>query len=403
MSTAPTLENADTQANEMPLSSPSVATVAVCLPSMPAEGLSVVVERLQEAFAGEPLLIAAPHQMEDAEQQASGVRFVAYPVQRGESEWVLDGADYAAAARLAQERSLSGVLLLGTEAATLSTASLRSLRQTLRDNADLGTPRYLTGPQEGLVNSAFLYPLTRALFGLNVRFPLPLDAALSQRLLTRLSAQANRAAADGGLVWPVAEAASAGFTVREADGVERTLPRPQEADLNVLLPAVASSLFTDIENRAAFWQRPRVLPPPATSPGVSGLEHVPSEEIYSLVEGFRLAFTNLREIWSLVAPPQSLLALKKLSNTPVESFSFPASLWARVVYDFGLAFHLRTLNRGHLLGSMTPLYLAWVASFLQRSAQPGSGAAFLEETARAFEQEKPYFVSRWRWPDRFNP
>ena len=74
-----------------------------------------------------------------------------------------------------------------------------------------------------------------------------------------------------------------------------------------------------------------------------------------------------------------------------------------MVYDFALAFHLRTLNRGHLLGAMTPLYLAWVASLLHETSKGAGGDGTLESTAAAFEQEKPYLVSRWRWPDRFNP
>ena len=127
------------------------------------------------------------------------------------------------------------------------------------------------------------------------------------------------------------------------------------------------------------------------------------DEIRLLVEGFRLAFANLREIWSLVLPPQTLLALKKLSLSSPESFTFPPGLWARVVYDFALAFHLRTLNRGHLLGALTPLYLAWVAGLLRETRGAASSDAQLENTASAFEQEKPYLVSRWRWPDRFNP
>ena len=40
----------------------------------------------------------------------------------------------------------------------------------------------------------------------------------------------------------------------------------------------------------------------------------------------------------------------------------PESLCARIVFDFLLAHRLRTINRGHLLGALIPLYLAWVAS-----------------------------------------
>lgn len=384
----------------------SAATFAVCVPTMPSDALAAMVERLQQIFPGEPLLIASPDHVEEQAISDDGLRLVPYPVPRLESEWVLGASDYTAAARLAEERGLAGVLLLGTDAVTLHSQAIVDLRRTMRTGVDLALPRYKTEPQEGLVNSALLYPLTRALFGVDVRFPLPLDAALSTRMLNRLATVAGRAGqgSEGSLVWPVAEASVAGYGVRQVEAQERSLPRPQETDLNVLFPAVTSSLFSDIENKASYWQRARTLTPgrlPSTFGHLGG--EVDLEEVRSLVEGFRLAFSNLREIWSLVLPPQSLLQLKKLSLTPAENFAIPSSLWARVVYDFALAFHLRTLNRGHLLGAMTPLYLAWVASLLHETSKGAGGDALLEGTAAAFEQEKPYLVSRWRWPDRFNP
>ena len=84
-----------------------------------------------------------------------------------------------------------------------------------------------------------------------------------------------------------------------------------------------------------------------------------------MLQAFRLAYTNLREIWSLVLPPNTLLGLKRLYSTPDSAaFRMPDNLWARIVYDFLLAYRLRTINRGHLLGALIPLYLAWVASHL---------------------------------------
>ena len=408
MSTLP-LQEAQQMHGEPPMGGPGQATgagFAVCLPSMPADSLEAIIRRLAATFPGESLLIASPDQVEEQAAGEGGARLVPYPAQRTESEWVLNANDYVAAARLAEARGVPGVLLLGTEAGTLETHALRELRAAMAAGVDLAVPRYHTGPQEGLVNAALLYPLTRALFSVDVRFPLPLDAAVSARMLSRLQGVAARSgqAQEDGLVWPVAEASIAGYSVRQTtESVERSIPRPSETDLNVLFPAVTSSLFGDVEGKAAYWQRARTLPAgrPAPTPGQPG-DEVDAEEIRSLVEGFRLAFSNLREIWSLVLPPQTLLSLKKLSLTAPESFSFPPSLWARVVYDFALAFRLRTLNRGHLLGAMTPLYLAWVAGFLRANSRTASGT-LAEGTAAAFEQEKPYLVSRWRWPDRFNP
>ena len=405
MSTLPMAETQPTAETTAVASSPQ-ASFAICLPSMPSDALSTTIERLKQNLPGESLLVASPDQTEEHTLHDGAVRLVPYPSQRSGGEWVLSAADYLAAARLADERSLSGVVFLGADATTLNPAAIAELRKMLESGVDLAVPRYHVGAGEALVNSAMLYPLTRALFGVDTRFPLPLDAAMSRRMLTRLSGIITRmsGALEDALVWPVAEASISGFSVRQLEGVERALPRPQQADLNILLPTVCSSLFADVEAKATYWQRARTLPagrPQVRSANTPDSSHI--EEVRALAEDFRLAFSNLREIWSLVVPPQSLLALKKLSLTPAENFTFPPTLWARVVYDFALGFHMRTLNRGHLLGSMTPLYLAWVASLLRENSVPATGTGQLELTAAAFEQEKPYLVSRWRWPDRFNP
>lgn len=122
-----------------------------------------------------------------------------------------------------------------------------------------------------------------------------------------------------------------------------------------------------------------------------------------MLETFQIACTNLHEIWSLVLPPNSLLGIKKLSLMHPTLFRMPDSLWARIVYDFILAYRLRTINRGHLLGALTPLYLAWVASHLLLTTGGMPPEEHIEELAETFETDKPYLVSRWRWPDRFNP
>lgn len=122
-----------------------------------------------------------------------------------------------------------------------------------------------------------------------------------------------------------------------------------------------------------------------------------------MLEGFRLAYNNLREIWGLVLPPNTLLGLKRLSSIDGAAFRMPETLWARIVFDFLIAYRMRTLNRGHLLGALIPLYLAWVAGHINTIAAGEDPERHIELHAAAFEAEKPYLVARWRWPDRFNP
>jgi hypothetical protein len=136
--------------------------------------------------------------------------------------------------------------------------------------------------------------------------------------------------------------------------------------------------------------------PPVSSPESAA-------DISPMLDAFRLAYTNLREIWSLVLPPNTLLGLKRLYVTDAATFRMPDNLWARIVFDFLLAYRLRTINRGHLLGALIPLYLAWVASHINITSSGTDAERHIEAVAAAFEADKPYLVSRWRWPDRFNP
>jgi hypothetical protein len=121
-----------------------------------------------------------------------------------------------------------------------------------------------------------------------------------------------------------------------------------------------------------------------------------------MVAAFQLANANLQEIWSLVLPPNSMLSLRRCSTLDPAAFSMPDGLWARIVYDFLIAYRLRTINRGHLLGALIPLYLAWVAGHINVMASGTPAERHIEAVAAAFEADKPYLVARWRWPDRFN-
>jgi hypothetical protein len=84
------------------------------------------------------------------------------------------------------------------------------------------------------------------------------------------------------------------------------------------------------------------------------------------------------------------------------SFRLDDALWARIVYDFALGYRLRVLARDHLLRSLVPLYLAWLASFVVEVRDRGDEEVDerIERLAAAFEAQKPYLISKWRWPER---
>jgi hypothetical protein len=388
--------------SESPALQPSAKLLVFVSPMAPDQ-LEGLLGKLADTFAPEELLVATPDEL--TANVASALRIV--PLPDAKATWTLTAADFVSAYQLAQKHSVGSILMLGPEAGSLTSTSLHDLAKVLLNSSvDLAIPCYDLPPHAGLVNSAILYPSTRALFASKARYPLAIDLGLSIRMAERLATASQRFTAinqGSALIWPINEAVAAAFTMQEVEVGTRTLPQPPEPDLNSILPLVTGSLFSDIDAKAAFWQRARALPGARNllaQPLVSS--DVPSD-IASMLDAFRLAYTNLREIWSLVLPPNSLLGLKRLSITDAATFRMPDNLWARIVYDFLLAYRLRTINRGHLLGALIPLYLAWVASHINITGSGTDTERHIEAVAAAFEAEKPYLLARWRWPDRFNP
>ncbi len=374
----------------------------VLLAAMPPEQTESVLAGLTSSFPTEGLTIATP----DAPPADSWPALRILPFPATSASWALTADDFLNAYRLAAENEARAILMLGPGSASLAPTALRDLANSvLLDSSDLAIPCYDLPPYAGLINSAILYPLTRALFASRARFPLAIDLGLSLRMAERLAAAAQRFTAvnrGDALLWPINEAAVASFTASEVDAGPRATPQPAETDINAILASVTGSLFADIDAKAAYWQRPRALPPPRHPIPLAPSTDAPPDSA-PMLDAFHLAYSNLREIWSLVLPPNTLLGLKRLSLAEGAAFHMPDGLWARIVFDFLLAYRLRTINRGHLLGALIPLYLAWVASHINITASGTNPERHIEAVAAAFEADKSYLVSRWRWPDRFNP
>jgi hypothetical protein len=387
---------------------PAETSLLIHLTALSPEAVEPALANLALAFPGQTIPVAVPDIAPNltASQSFNTLRLLTYtPAVSSTTSWILTAADYLNTFKLAQEHNAAACLMLGADSHTLSPESIRNLAAAaLSSSSDLVVSHYHVGPREGLLNSAILYPVTRALYCARPRFPLAIDLGVSLRMAERLATVAQRFTAanqDDALLWAVPEASVAGYAVTEADIPSRATPPVGATDLNALLNLIAGSLFSDIDAKASYWQRVRATVPPRTIT----TPPPPSEplDVSPMLESFHLAYANLHEIWALVLPPHSLLGLKHLSVMPQEAFRMSDSLWARIVYDFILAYRLRTINRGHLLGALTPLYLAWVASHLILVHSGVPPERHIEELALAFEADKPYLVSRWRWPDRFNP
>ena len=150
-----------------------------------------------------------------------------------------------------------------------------------------------------------------------------------------------------------------------------------------------SSLKWNEARRAGKETRGSVSVPARGEYRRSRLKKPETLDMNRMVETFRLGVRDLQEIWSLVLPPATLFELRKVSRSAPEQVNMPDELWARIVYDFALAHRLRTINRDHLLRSMTPLYLAWVVSYARELETAGATNVSSSESSAWPSRTKP--------------
>ena len=284
------------------------------------------------------------------------------------------------------------------------------MRPLLEEDFDFVAAYYGRRKFEGLLNSSVIYPVTRSLYGKQIHNPMGPDLGVSRRLFQKVLLTNGNSKSRGTQIHPLASLAPTALCgnlkVGQVHVGPRVYPPTDWTNVSSLLVQILGPLFFDMERNAACWQRTREsIPVQVFNEPMPLSQETGKIDINRMVDSFQLGNRDLQEIWRVVLPPGTLLELAKLSRLAPDQFRMPDELWARIVYDFALAHRLRTINRDHLLRSLTPLYLGWLASYALEVETAAAAAAEqrLERLCVAYEAAKPYLVSRWRWPDRFNP
>lgn len=277
----------------------------------------------------------------------------------------------------------------------------------LADEFDLVTPVYHRHPYEGALTKGIVSPLFRALYGVRLRQPAAGEFVCSARLLDHFLHDDlwEREGAQAGIdLWLASSAVSGDFRIGEAGLGVRRVRSDEAPDLGTTMSQVVGALFTDLEHRVDRWQRVRgSVPVRAIGDFSAGTGvHPVAVDVDQLIESFRLGYRELRDIWTWVLPPRTILDLQRLMAAPAARFHLDDELWARIIYDFALGYRLRVLAREHILRSLVPLYLAWFASFIIDVRDRGDEDVEqrLDGLGAAFEEQKPYLISKWRWPER---
>jgi len=272
----------------------------------------------------------------------------------------------------------------------------------LRQDFDFVAPLYLRHKYDGTITNSIVYPLTRALYGKDVRQPIGGDFGFSGRLASHYLTKPvwdSNVARFGIDIWMTSTALADGFRVCQSFlGAKIHDAKDPGADLAAMFVQVVSSVFDLMRTYRERWApvAGAAEVPLFGFPHGVGLEpvNVNTERMLGI---FRQGARDLREIWEKALAAETLAAVMALAAAADEPFRFPDALWVRVVYDFAVAYERRVLPGDQLLGSMVPLYLGRTASFVLQTAQSGPDEveAIVKGLGDEYLRQKAYLLQRW--------
>lgn len=267
---------------------------------------------------------------------------------------------------------------------------------------DFVAPYYKRHKYDGTITNGIVYPLTRALYGKRIRQPIGGDFGFSGKLCQHYFQKRvydTDVARFGIDIWMTTTAIADGFKVCQSFlGAKIHKPKDPGADLSEMLAQVIGTVFHLMEVYQPVWSEVTGSQP-VKEFGFKfevGLEPI-RVNLERMVDSFQHGLSNLAPVWRKILSPDLMVRLEEVAAHHVIDFHLPDPTWVRIMYDFALAFRHRVITLTHILKSLTPLYLGWVASFVNQTmdSEAGEVEQRLEALCQEFEKQKIYLLTNW--------
>jgi len=277
------------------------------------------------------------------------------------------------------------------------------LKPVLNGGFDYVAPLYHRHKFDGTITNSIVYPLTRALYGQQVRQPIGGDFGFSGKLaqfyLTK-DVWETDVARFGIDIWMTTTAIANGFKVAQSFlGAKIHDAKDPGADLGNMLYQVVSATFQLMEDYTEVWIPVRGSQPVPTFgfEYTVGLEHV-NVNTARMLALFREGLLNLREIWLGILGAGDLKEVERLGEMEDVKFHFPMALWTRIIYDYAIAFHQKRLPAEHLLKSLLPLYIGKTVSFVLQVGpmEAHEAETEIDKLCLEFEHGKDFLCTCWK-------
>jgi len=126
-------------------------------------------------------------------------------------------------------------------------------------------------------------------------------------------------------------------------------------------------------------------------------ENVPVQ-VPAMISRLRDGLQDYSDVLRRVLAADQFAALADIAAGDEASFTFPAETWARVVFDFAVAYNPEVPAAEQIMAAMAPLYYGRTAGLIKEASNMNS-AEFEQQIVQAqaivFERLKPELERRW--------
>ena len=266
-------------------------------------------------------------------------------------------------------------------------------------------PIYVRHKYDGSITNNIAYPMLRTLFGLRVRQPIAGDFGFSGRLARAYLSERlwNDKIANFGIdIWMTTTAIARRFSVCQTflGSPKSHKAKDPSKDLGPMFVQVVSTIFDLMSEFEYLWKDTyESCPSSIFGFGLGEAEKPPPVEVNtdSLYESFTGGFQTYGAIWEKIMPIPELSEIQKLEKMSKDQFYYPSDLWARILFNFAIAYRNGEFSQEQVIESMIPFYHSRILSFVNRTIHMETKEAeeYLENINRVFEEEKYYLIKRW--------
>lgn len=307
--------------------------------------------------------------------------------------------------RKAVEMDARAVVVVDADLRSITPRWIKNLGEPLFRDYGYVAPIYIRHKYDGTITNHIAYPLSRALYGRRMRQPIGGDFGFSGKM-ARLYLEGrlwdDYVALFGIDIWMTTLAINSPYPTAQAflGGPKIHRAKDPAASLGPMFRHVISTFFRLMEPFEDTWKEVRwSKPTPIFGFGLGETEMPPPVQVNEekLYRGFVDGFKEYVQVYEKTLTTDVYRKTGEIAELPYDQFELPPALWARIVYDFALGFHLKVVPRDKLIQAFVPLYFGRTGSYVRTTQGMELRVVedYIEEQCLLFEETKPYLVERW--------